>query len=513
MQSRGGGSSELPVRTESFDEYNPKSKDVKLTLCDKLIIAFGAATVVFILVLFVHPTMVEQRDAYRAEMPFGANMSAVDIHRHTKRARAAVVGYATPEATEVYAYRQKTSNSHFSNVHGLYLSSIGIGSYLGEPNEETATKLEEAVHDSVLGGINVIDTSINYLGQRAEKAIGRALRRLFVKEHALSREAIFISTKAGFIPSDSEKGASPPQVGQEWKRKWSEEHDGKLFPSNEIVGDKHCISPECIDASLLTSIHNLGVPTIDLLYLHNVEKQLGDHHLSRDQVLERIGRAFTRLEYYRSKGVIRFYGLATWNSFRVPEKADAFLDLGELTDLAKKAAVEIGINQDEHGFRFIQAPLSMSLRELAASEYHTERRTFLESAAAYNITIMSSRSIDMGSTAKVAQSEGVYSRCVKESTDHPSYPLSEIGHTLNAVRSVVTTALVGMKEEAHVKDNLRVLHANKLTKEESACIFTTVDRHPTAGQGQGQLLHSGLDYPRRHAQPCGPCAQEKDARG
>ncbi len=496
MQARGGASSELPVRTDSFDSYNPKQKDIKLTLCDKLIIAFGSATVVFLLVLFVHPAMVEQRGAYKAETPFGANMSAVDIHKHTKRARAAVVGYATPEATEVYAFRHKKSNSHFSYVHGLYLSSIGIGSYLGESDEETATKLEEAVHDTVLGGINVIDTSINYLGQRAEKAIGRALRRLFMKEHALTREALFISTKAGFIPSDSEKGASPSQVVQEWKRRWSEEHGGGPFPSHEIVGDKHCISPECIDASLLTSIHNLGVPSIDLLYLHNVEKQLGDLHLSRDQVLERIGRAFMRLEYYRSKGVIRFYGLATWNSFRVPEKADAFLDLGELIDLAKKAAAGSGIDKEEHGFRFVQAPLSMSLRELAASEYHMERRTFLESASANNITVVSSRSIDTGSTAKVAKSQGVYNRCVKEGNDHPSYPLSEVGHTLNAVRSAVTTALVGMKEEAHVKDNLRVLHANKLSGEEMACIFTTASKHEL-GQGQGQGQGQGHGQGRK----------------
>ena len=490
------------MRTESFDSYNPKQKDVKLNLCDKLIIAFGSATVVFLLVLFVHPAMVEQRDAYRAETPFGANMSAMDIHKHTKHARAAVVGYATPDATEVYALRHKTSNSHFSYVHGLHLSSIGIGSYLGEPDEATAAKLEEAVHDSILGGINVIDTSINYLGQRAEKAIGKALRRLLMKEHALTREALFISTKTGFIPSDSEKGVSPRQVSQEWKRKWSEEHGGKPFPSHEIVGDKHCIAPECIDASLLTSMHNLGLPTIDLIYLHNVEKQLGDHHLSRDQVLERIGRAFTRLEYYRSEGVIRFYGLATWNTFRVSEKADAFLDLDELIELAKKAAADMGIDEDEHGFRFVQAPLSMSLRELAASEYHMERRTFLESASANNITVVSSRSIDAGSTAKVAKSQGIYNRCVKESKDHPSFPLSEVGHALNAVRSVVTTALVGMKEEAHVKDNLRVLRANKLSEKEVACVFTKASKSDTEqvqrqGHGHGRkggvhrLSHSG----------------------
>jgi hypothetical protein len=72
---------------------------------------------------------------------------------------------------------------------------------------------------------------------------------------------------------------------------------------------------------------------------------------------------------------------------------------------------------------------------------------------------MSSRSIDIGSAGQISRAEAVYQKCVSGSSsnhDNPAFPLSEVGHALNAVRSVVTTALVGMKQEAHIRDNLRV---------------------------------------------------------
>ena len=48
-----------------------------------------------------------------------------------------VKGHATPDGTARYRFRfQSTSAAdHFREARGLWLSSIGLGTYLGEPTE------------------------------------------------------------------------------------------------------------------------------------------------------------------------------------------------------------------------------------------------------------------------------------------------------------------------------------------------------------------------------------------
>ena len=64
------------------------------------------------------------------------------------------------------------------------LSSIGIGTYLGEPDAATDRGYAQAVVAAVEGGINVIDSAINYRFQRSERSIGAALRELTAKGYA-----------------------------------------------------------------------------------------------------------------------------------------------------------------------------------------------------------------------------------------------------------------------------------------------------------------------------------------
>ena len=67
---------------------------------------------------------------------------------------------------------------HFRSFDNLYLSSIGMGTYLGQPTEEDDRAIENAVYNSVKSGaVNVIDTAINYRAMKSEKSIGRALLR------------------------------------------------------------------------------------------------------------------------------------------------------------------------------------------------------------------------------------------------------------------------------------------------------------------------------------------------
>ena len=91
-------------------------------------------------------------------------------------------GSATAEGTLRYAarFQGRAAPGHFREIRGgLVLSSIGIGTYLGEPDEATDGAYTDTVVAAVEGGINVVDSAINYRFQRSERAVGEALRELF----------------------------------------------------------------------------------------------------------------------------------------------------------------------------------------------------------------------------------------------------------------------------------------------------------------------------------------------
>lgn len=61
---------------------------------------------------------------------------------------------------------------------GLKISNIGIGTYKGSLNEEDDILQFNAIIDSVLSGINVIDTCSNFRGGRSERVVGGAVAYL-----------------------------------------------------------------------------------------------------------------------------------------------------------------------------------------------------------------------------------------------------------------------------------------------------------------------------------------------
>ena len=124
-----------------------------------------------------------------------------------------IAGSATPQGTLRYAarFRGKSAAGHFREApSGLVLSSIGIGTYLGEPDEATDEAYSGAVVAAVEGGFNVVDTAINYRFQRSERSIGAALQELI--SNGFSRDEIVLCTKAGFLTPDGEMPADAKRI-------------------------------------------------------------------------------------------------------------------------------------------------------------------------------------------------------------------------------------------------------------------------------------------------------------
>jgi Predicted oxidoreductases (related to aryl-alcohol dehydrogenases) len=217
-------------------------------------------------------------------------------------------------------FRGVAGEGHFREAQDLVVSSLGIGTYLGQPNDDKDAGYTAAIVAAVQAGINVIDTAINYRFQRSERNVGAALKVLANK--GFGREEIVVCTKGGYLTPDGNMPADP-------NRYFFEEYIQRgVFTAKEIVGGSHCIATRFLENQLIRSLKNLAVECIDVYYLHNPETQLGE--ISKEEFTKRVRDAFSFLESAAAKGRIQYYGMATWNGFRQEKTAKDALQLGEL---------------------------------------------------------------------------------------------------------------------------------------------------------------------------------------
>jgi aryl-alcohol dehydrogenase-like predicted oxidoreductase len=332
--------------------------------------------------------------------------------------------HATAEGTARYAERfaGRAAKNYFRLQHGLTLSSIGIGTYLGNPDEATDQSYANAIERAVQSGVNVIDTAANYRFQRSERSIGRALKAL--ENARFSREELVICTKGGYLPFDG----APPRNAREYVEETFVKPGIASF--DDIVGG-HCMTPSYLQNQLDQSLRNMDLETVDVYYVHNPESQLGQ--VSESEFYRRLRLAFERLEENRKQGKLQFYGVATWNGFREAADSGRQHSLVRMIEIAR----EVG-GGESHGFGFIQLPVNLAMPEaltVANETIEGERVSVVEAAHRLGVTVVASGSMLQGRLATNAQT------------------------AIQAVRSApgITTALVGMSRVEHVDENLQLL--------------------------------------------------------
>jgi len=116
---------------------------------------------------------------------------------------------ATKEGTTRYAqkFRGRAAEGHFRETQRLALSSIGIGTYLGQPDAKTDEGYTAAAVAGVERGINVLDAAINYRFQRSERSLGAAIQRLAAR--GIERKEIVVCTKGGYLTPDEAMPGDP----------------------------------------------------------------------------------------------------------------------------------------------------------------------------------------------------------------------------------------------------------------------------------------------------------------
>jgi len=327
---------------------------------------------------------------------------------------------ATPEGTERYRDRfaGRAAGDHFRQQQGLVLSSIGIGTYLGNADEATDRNYASAVVRAVQLGTNVIDSAANYRFQRSERSIGHALKQL-TTEHGFAREELVICTKGGYLPFDG----SPPRNVREYFNETFVKPGIASF--EDVVAGSHCMTPAYLQSQVDQSLRNMELECVDVYYIHNPESQLG--HVSATEFYSRLKLAFERLEQNRKQGKLAHYGVATWNGFRVPAESRDHHSLVRMIELAREAGGE------DHGFRFIQLPFNLAMSEaitLANETLDGQHVTVVDAATRLGVTVVASASLLQGRIEPRA--------------------------AIQFVRSApgITTALIGMSHVEHVEENL-----------------------------------------------------------
>lgn len=341
--------------------------------------------------------------------------------------------------TATWNYRDEFpsfARTYFRRFADCVVSSIGLGTYLGDSTDAVDEEYHDGIVRAVDHGINTIDTAINYRHQRSERSIGRAIR-----DAETDRESVFVATKGGFVPFDTRK---PDDPGAYVKTEYV---DPGIIKPDGLVRGIHSIAPSFIDDQLDRSLVNLDLDVIDLYYVHNPETQLEAQ--SKKDVYDQLEATFTRLEERTIAGDIRHYGLATWECFRVPPDHDSYLSLPTIIDRARAASDAAGT--DATHFRAIQLPFNVHMADaftVKAHESSEGMKSALQFAHDAGVNVFTSASIGQG---QLAHDEAIPEPvAAKLNGDTPAQ------RAINFARSApgVTASLVGASTPAHVNENI-----------------------------------------------------------
>jgi aryl-alcohol dehydrogenase-like predicted oxidoreductase len=355
----------------------------------------------------------------------------------------AISGYATATGTQHYQQRQQThcASGHFRQGNDLTFSSLGVGTYLGQPDDETDTLVTNGITQAVQQGINLIDTAINYRFMRAEKSVQTALNQLL--SQGISREELIICTKGGFIPHPER---------EEWFKQEYVNNPNFSVQANDLVMQSHCLHPQYLQDQLDLSLHHLNLETIDIYYIHNPENQLAE--VSPETLHERLAKAFEVMEAAVNAGKIKAYGLATWNGFRVPPNHPNHLDLAKIQQLAQQVA-----GDSPNHFQFVQIPLNAAMPEALVKptqKVNSELLPAIRAAEKLGINVIVSASI--GQTQAVGKVPPSLQEKLSQQGLNPAQQALQFTRSCSGIAS----ALVGMKTPAHVAENLALTQLDPL---------------------------------------------------
>ena len=224
-----------------------------------------------------------------------------------------------------------------------------------------------------------------------------------------------------------------------------------IVKEGDITSGYHCMTTSYLSDQLDRSLKNLDLQCIDLMYLHNgIEGQIKD--ISKEQFLENLASVFELYEQKRNEGKIKFYGMATWECFRVMNTDPQYLLLEDIVKMAKN------IGGDNHGFKFIQLPYNMNYDQALLGKNQLIQNkpvSILESAVTLGIGVFTSVPFMQG-------------RLLAPNVMPTFSDLKPSLRALQFIRSSpgVLAPLIGQKLSEHVSENLEIMNIPPMSDED-----------------------------------------------
>jgi aryl-alcohol dehydrogenase-like predicted oxidoreductase len=357
-------------------------------------------------------------------------------------------GRATGTGTTRYEHRLRdAADDHFASCVDLRLSSVALGTHLGSCDDSTDWSYEAAIRTALTLGCNVVDTAPNYRCGRSERTIGRTLMAMLA-EGTIARDEVCISTKAGFIPIDE----TPARLARRYQLEVLRDAD---IVSDHQIYKGHVLSPKYVKFQLGRSLEALQLETIDVFLLHNPDTQL--ERLGERAFHAVLQQCFAELELAVADGLITTYGISTWEGFRERPAAGGSLDLMRLLRSAEEVA------GPDHHLRAIQLPINLGMTGAIARRSGSDNRSVMQVAIDCGIAVFASGPLRQGRLSHLPE----------ECAQLIPGGRTDAQRALQFARSIagVTSAIAGMRDVAHVRENLELRRSPRMTPTEMDALF------------------------------------------
>jgi len=328
----------LPDRIQvSFDPHGDGAGDRPLLIGKSMVNGTAALYVCRDFTCQAPVTDPDQVASALAATPQGAERSATIAERRP--------GACTAEATASYASRHDHPYG-YRMLEGtdVTVSRLGFGGYRVEDVTRTH---REALLRALMSGINLIDTSTNYMDGGSERLVGSVMSEL-IDQGEIVRAELVIASKIGYVQ------------GANYDMAQEREAVDAGFP--EMVkleeGLWHCIHPQYLADQLERALDRLELETLDVCLLHNPEYNLSKAAAdgtpidrARGEFYRRVTEAFRFLEQQAAEGRIRWYGVSS-NSVVSPAHSPDAVSASRLLEAAREAGGA------HHRFRVLQLPMN-----------------------------------------------------------------------------------------------------------------------------------------------------------
>lgn len=330
---------------------------------------------------------------------------------------------------------------HFRIFLGRKVSSIGMGTHRGDADDETDASYTNALKVGLAGGLNLIDTAINYRAMRSERLVGRVVNDFLAIGN--ERDSVFVVSKGGFVPHD----AADPRSARAWV-------EGELISTGLLSAEdgaaRHSINVKWIADSLRRSLDNLKLGRIDAYLLHNPERiqnRLGERFWVE------LTRTFAFLEEAVAEGKIASYGLALWDAVRRQTADDSQFSIERALDCAQVAAAGL-----PHNLKALEVPFNVENASALRTRnqlLHGRMASILELAKQYGLFVFTSASVARG---------GQFGKLGMRRLPVANAGQSDLLRALQFARSApaVGTALVGIRRTQYAEDALSLAQQSPL---------------------------------------------------